>query len=162
MNPFPIDPITQVYQVIRAGLLAGCPSVKAGNFPDATDPKFERVKTEVQSGDLPEYVLLNGAYRLMPFGSSSRRADLVQTFQLLTTVDSLRVAPLNALKFQVLVAMLKLDDTLGLPFVQNWTIDGGADDPFGQQEWKRGTQRWVSACTITVNMYFERRLLLAM
>jgi len=158
------DPFTQTYQAIRAALLAWpkfSALVKPGNFPDMSDTKFERFKPEVAPGDLPEVALLQGAFKLTPFGCNSRVFSAMQTYPLIATFNLLQVTPVNVLNFEFGRAMLKAGENLGLPFIRTWDITASNDDAFGQQEWKRGTMRWVSVSQITVQMDLDQRTIFA-
>jgi hypothetical protein len=154
------DPFTQISRTILAALQADAgwaALVKRGNVVDMTSPAFERFRTQVQSGDVPEVVLVQEDFRLRPFGTNSRVAELEQDFQMIVTHDSLRVMPVNVLKFRTLAALARCGPTLGLDgLVREWEITGGADDAIGSKPWKRGSERWVSAMTIRVQMYFTR------
>jgi hypothetical protein len=131
--------------------------VKPGNVEDMTASSFERFKTQLQPADVPEAILLQGEFKLKPFGASSRIAEMEQGFQLILTSDSLRVCPVNLLKYQTLIALAKVGSALGLDgLVRDWQITQGEDDALGQKQWRRGTQRWVSILTIHVNMFVTR------
>jgi hypothetical protein len=158
-----LDPFTQIARAILAALQADCgwaALVKPGNVIDMTASTFERFKSQLQPGDVPEVILLQGDFNLQPFGGNSRIATLEQTYALVTTHDSLRVAPVNALKYLTLVALTKAGPSLGLQgLVRGWEITQSADDALGQKQWRRGTQRWVSVLSIRVNMYLPREML---
>jgi hypothetical protein len=154
------DPFTQVSQAILAALQAdaGWASlVRPGNVVDMTSRSFEQFKTQLQPGDLPEAILLQGEFSLKPFGPGSRIAEMQQQFQLIVTHRSLRVLPVNQLKFQTLIALAKAGPSLGLDgLVRDWQIMAGQDDAFGQTQWRRGTDRWVSVLSIHANMFVTR------
>ena len=157
------DPFTQVSRAILGALQAdeGWASlVKAGNVIDMTSNSFERFKTQLQPADVPEAILLQGEFKLKPFGGSSRIAEMEQGFQLIVTNDSLRVCPVNRLKYQTLIALAKSGAALGLDgLVRDWQITQGEDDALGQKQWRRGTQRWVSILMIHVSMFVTRERL---
>ena len=168
-----LDPFTQTSRAILSAFQADpgwSALVKPGNVIDMTADSFERFKTQVQSGDLPEVILLQGDFRLKPFGGSSRIAEIEQHFQLIVTSDSLRVRPVNWLKYHTLIALAKSGPTLGLDgLVRGWEITQCDDDAVGQskrenfrKQWRRGTQRWVSTLMIQVNMYIGRERLTAL
>jgi hypothetical protein len=141
------DPFTMAAGAILSALRAssGFTSiVPAGNLIDMTADTFERFKTTLPSGDTPEVVLLQEAFRLLPFTAGSRSAQIEQTFQLITTQDSLRTGPLNSLGLDGLV--------------RQWSLSDGRDDAFGPKQWRRGTERWVSVVAIEVTMYLSRDL----
>jgi hypothetical protein len=154
------DPFTASARAILAALRAGAgftSIVPAGNLIDMTADTFERFKTTIQSGDTPEVVLLQEAFRLAPFTAGSRAAEIDQTFQLIATHDSLRAVPLNALKFQTLLALAGAGPSLGLEgLVRQWSLTDARDDAFGPKQWRRGTERWVSILSIEVGMYLSR------
>jgi hypothetical protein len=160
------DPFTQVSRAILGALQAdaGWASlVKPGNVVDMTSSTFERFKTQLQPADVPEAILLQGEFRLRPFGASSRIAEMEQSYQFIATSDSLQVCPVNLLKYQTLIALAKAGATLGLDgLVRDWQITQAEDDALGHKEWRRGTLRWVSVLTIHVNMYVTRERLAAM
>jgi hypothetical protein len=156
------DPFTMAAGAILSALRAspGFTSiVPAGNLIDMTADTFERFKTTLPSGDTPEVVLLQEAFRLLPFTAGSRSAQIEQTFQLIATQDSLRTGPLNALKYQTLLALAGRGASLGLDgLVRQWSLSDGRDDAFGPKQWRRGTERWVSIVAIEVTMYLSRDL----
>jgi hypothetical protein len=160
-----IDPFTQTSQAILGSLLADAgwaSMVKPGNVIDMTADSFERFKVQLQPGDVPEVILLQGAFTLKPFGASSRMTEMEQSYQLIVTQDSLRVRPVNHLKFQTLIALAKAGPSLGLEgLIRDWGITQGEDDAEGRKQWRRGTQRWVSVLTIRVSMYVARERLVS-
>lgn len=160
-----IDPFTQCARAILSSL-QGDPGwaemVKSGNVVDMTAHSFERFKSQLMPADVPEVILLQGEFRLKPFGASSRIAEMEQSFQLIVTHDSLRVRPVNRLKYQTLVALAKAGPTLGFDgMVRGWEITQGDDDALGQKHWRRGTQRWVSVLAIRVSLYVPRERLIS-
>lgn len=161
-----LDPITQCYQAIRTLLLnqftGRLANFKPLNFPDMSSATFDTFKNEVQPADLPEAILLQGAFELKPLGRNSQATSFTQVFPLVGTQDNLRVTPVNSFKFQTLIGLLKGGQDFGLKFVRDWSITGGMDDPFGQQEWKRGTLRYLSILQIRVEMDVSRQQLLAL
>jgi hypothetical protein len=160
-----IDPFTQTSAAILGSLRADvgwASMVKPGNVIDMTAASFERFKLQLQPGDVPEVILLQGAFKLRPFGASSRVTEMEQSYQLIVTHDSLRVRPVNQLKFQTLIALAKAGPSLGLEgLIRDWEITEGEDDAIGQKQWRRGTQRWVSVLTIRVSMYLARERLVS-
>jgi hypothetical protein len=159
------DPFTSTASAILGALRAspGFTAIVApGNVIDMTSDRFEQFKKQVQPADLPEVILLQGEFALRPFGINSRTADLSQTWQMIVTHDSLRVRPVNALKYQTMAALLKAGTTLGMEgLVRGWEITDGRDDALGKNEWKRGTARWTSVLSITVQMYLMRQQIVA-
>jgi hypothetical protein len=160
------DPFTQISRTILS-LLRGdadwAAIVRPGNVVDMTADSFERFKAQLQPADVPEVVLLQGDFRLQPFGGNSRLADLEQEYQMIVTHDSLRVRPVNVLKFQTMIALARGGAALGLDgLVRQWEITQGRDEAFGPKLWTRGTQRWTSILTIGVQLYFSREKLVTM
>jgi hypothetical protein len=164
------DPFTQISRAILTALEANetwSALVKPGNLIDMTSDSFERFKTQVQSADLPEVVLLQSEFRLKPFGASSRLAEMRQDYQLIVTHDSLRARPVNLLKYATLVALAKAGPALGLDgLVREWEILQGDEDAVGHRRgeafrkvWRRETNRWISAMTIRVSMFIGRERL---
>jgi hypothetical protein len=155
-----IDPFTQISRAILGALHAdaGWASlVKPGNVVDMTTSSFERFKTQLQPADVPEVILLQSEFKLKPFGASSRIAEMEQSFQLIVTHASLRVFPVNLLKYQTLIALAKSGPSLGLDgLVRDWQIMQGEDDAACQKQWRRGTERWVSVLSVHVNMFVSR------
>jgi len=160
-----LDLFTQVSRAILGALAADAgwaALVKPGNVVDMTADSFERFRTQLQPADVPEAILLQGQFKLKPFGSSSRIAEMEQSFQLIVTHGSLRVRPVNQLKYQTLIALAKSGPTLGFDgLIRGWEITQGEDDCLGQKQWRRGTQRWVSVLAICVSMYVTRESLLS-
>lgn len=154
------DPFTTVSAAILSALQgdsAWAALVKRGNVIDMTADTFERWKGQLQSGDVPEVILLQGDFRLKPFGGSSRIAEMQQSYDLIATHDSLRVTPVNALKYATFTALARAGPALGLEgLVRAWEITHGHDDSSGQKPWRRGTLRWVSVLRIEVGMYLAR------
>jgi len=136
--------------------------VPPGNLIDMTAASFERFKGQLQASDTPEVVLLQEAFELQPFGGNSRVASLSQSYQLVATHESLRVTPVNALKYAAMAALLRAGPDLGLSgLVRSWEIHQGRDDAFGPPQWRRATQRWVSVMSIVVHMELDRSVLLS-
>jgi hypothetical protein len=158
-----IDPFTQTSRAILESLQADAgwaSMVKPGNVVDMTADSFERFKQQLQPGDVPEVILLQGEFKLKPFGANSRMAEMEQSYQLIVTHDSLRVRPVNRLKFQTLIALAAAGPSLGFEgMIRQWEITQGEDDSIGQKQWRRGTQRWVSVLSIRVSMYLARERL---
>jgi hypothetical protein len=160
-----IDPFTQCSRAILSALQENpgwAAMVKPGNVVDMTAHSFEQFKSRLMPADVPEVILLQGEFRLKPFGASSRIAEMEQSFQLIVTHDSLRARPVNFMKYQTLTALAKAGPTLGFDgLVRGWEITQGNDDALGQKHWRRGTQRWVSVLSINVSLYVSREKLLA-
>ncbi len=137
--------------------------VQPGNLIDMSAASFERFKAQLQASDTPEVIVLQEAFTLQPFGVNSRVASLSQSFQLVVSQDSLKVTPVNALKYAVMVALLQAGPDLGLSgLVRSWHITQGKDDAFPATQWRRGAQRWVSFLTITIAMDLDRASLIGL
>jgi len=160
------DPITATYRRIRAILLGHggfTAIVNPGNFPDMSLPAFSQIKPNVQPGDLPEVLLFQSGFRMLLFGRNSLSCEIVQTFDLVTTIDKLQVTPLNAVKWQSFVALSAGGIDLGLPgLVRDWMLQDGADDAFGQAQWKRDTLRYVSMIRIVTTLSIPRQTVLSL
>jgi len=158
-----MDPFTQISRAILSALQSDpdwSALVPAGNVIDMTSDTFERFKGQLQPADTPEVVLLQGDFHLEPFGPNSRIAEFQQDYHLITTHDSLRVLPLNQLKFQTLIALSRAGPTFNLGgLVRSWQITQAEDDPDGKSPWRRGTTRWISTLTIRVSLYLTREVL---
>lgn len=162
-----VDPFTQAYQAILAALRAhkGVTDVVRVNgtrFVDMTDPKFQTLKGTVQAADLPEIILDQTSWSGSPFGGdggSSTAAGFSQTYRLICTFDTLQLLPANKLKWETYRALLFAGTDLGLRgLVRKWNLIG-ADDTFGQKDWKRDTDRVVTVAGITVSMYVPKNQL---
>ena len=109
---------------------------------------------------MPEAILLQGEFKLKPFGASSRIAEMEQGFQLIVTTRF--ASGLSGESFEVPDAHRAGEGGAGLGLdglVRDWQITQGEDDALGQKQWRRGTQRWVSVLTIHVNMFVSRERL---
>lgn len=166
------DPITQGYTDIINALKA-CTAfagsggiVKLGNLKDFSDGTLRQLLAEVQAGNLPEVVLLQGAFSLSPYGSNSKTADLSQTYSLVTTTDTMQVATINQVKFATLAALYKsnLENGTfnGKPYIRGWSIGGGSDGSSGVKlptidtSASRGTWRLCDILNITVQMFVAK------
>jgi hypothetical protein len=167
------DPITAVYRRIRTSLLAHAGfdalvntvpgrSSHIGKFPDMSDPKYTRPPANADARDLPEVLLIQSGYVLKRQGSNSMSSEIQQAFDVIVTFDNLQVAPVNALKFNAFVALAAAGDDLGMPrLIRDWDMRDGADDAFGQREWKRDTLRYVSVLRIVTVLSLPRQLVAA-
>jgi hypothetical protein len=164
------DPFTAAHQAIFAAF-EHSPSlaalVPAGNFIDTTDPLFERFKPGTTAADTPQVKILQGEFALPPFGGNSTSVQLSQDYHVLFSTDVLRIVPLNQLKYQALIALVKAGPSLGLSCVRGFEVSGGRDDSGGpgadkalQTETQR-SRRWAAAFTITVHLFLSRQQLAA-
>lgn len=159
------DPITQTYQAIRGALMSWIgftAFVKAANVWDMSDKKF--VPGMAQKGapaDFAEVALMQGQFILSPFGLNSKVASIRQSYPLVSVSRTLSTTAMNCLKYQMLIALLKAGDNLGLPHVAEWDITGGSDS-FNRKEWTQGETRWTTMATINVLMNVSKQQLLAL
>jgi hypothetical protein len=164
------DPITLVYSAIWTALnnwhgFTDLVRVKV----DLTQAQYASVEAflpTARDADLPEVTLLEGQYTLAPFGKTSQSADIQQEFRLVCATNSLQVVPINALKYHVLVALLKAGDALGLEgLVHDYSIASGNDATASMAlgtEISRGVDRYCSLMSINVGMYLDRAALLSL
>jgi hypothetical protein len=164
------DPITQVYSALWSALNAwhGFTDLVRVQV-DLTQPQYasiEALPPTVRDADLPEVTLFEGRYTLAPFGRSSQVAEIQQEYRLVCATNSLQVIPINAVKYNVLVALLKAGDTLGLDgLVYSYVIYKGSDDTSRMAlgtNVVRGVDRYTSLLSIRVSMYLDRATLLAL
>lgn len=159
-----LDPFTAAHAAIWYALEQHhgfCSLVKKRNRIIMVAESFYRFKDEVLASDLPEACLVQGRFNLMPFGSNSRSSEFSQSYSLIIVADDLKVVPVNQIKYQTAIALLKAGDTLGLPCIRSWNITDASDDALGQREWTRKSERWLSTLTIGVSLYKQRSDLMA-
>jgi hypothetical protein len=159
-----VDPFTRIHQAIW-GALAGHPPwaqlVLAGNRQDMTNTLFQQPLADVQAGDLPGAVIWQDEFVMQPLGATGLTADFEQDYTLLLSTDVMSVVPVNQLKFQTAVALLKAGIDLGLGgIVRDWAIRSARDSSRNKQT--NASARWTAALTIGVRFYFPRSTLLAM
>jgi hypothetical protein len=164
------DPITQVYSAIWSALnnwhgFTDIVRVQV-DLTQAQYASIEALLPAVRDADLPEVTLLEGRYSLAPFGRTAQSADIRQEFRLVCAVNSLQVIPINAIKYHVLVALLKAGDALGLEgLVYDYAIADGNDTTATAvlgTEISRGVDRYSSLMSINVGMYLDRAALLSL
>jgi hypothetical protein len=158
----PWDPFTAAHEAIFAAFQnqpALAALVLPGNFIDTTDPLFQQFKPATQAGDTPQVKILQGEFTLPPFGGSSTTVHFTQSYRVLFTTDVLRVVPLNQLKYQALIALVKAGPTLGLSCVKGFSVETGRDDMQSPASEAQRSQRWVAAFTIEVRLYLSRQQL---
>lgn len=164
------DPFTAVYNAIRTGMLAYSGFRQAINatttgaadahFLSWTDARFKKLPEQLGPKDLPLVVMYQAPFKLRVAGRNSMTCEVEQSFDLLTTVEDLRLPPLNSVKWNSFLALRRIPQDMGLGgLVREWDIVGGADDAFGQSQWKAGFERYVSMTRLTVQMVFSRQLL---
>jgi hypothetical protein len=159
----PWDPFTAAYQAILAAFQNYAPMaalVGAGNFIDTTDPLFQQFKPGLQAGDTPQVKLLQGEFDLPPFGGNSTSVQFTQSYRVMFCTDVLRVVPLNQLKYQALIALVKAGSNLGLSCVKGYQVQTGRDD-YQSPRQSEQSQRWTAAFDITVHLYLSRQMLAA-
>jgi hypothetical protein len=160
----PWDPFTAAHQAIFAafqGSAALAALVLPGNFIDTTNPLFQQFKPNTQASDTPQVKILQGDFTLPPFGGNSTTVQFAQDFRVLFSTDVLRIVPLNQLKYQALIALVKAGPTLGLTCAKGFEVGPGRDDAKSPPEETQQSQRWVAAFTITVHLYLSRQQLAA-
>jgi hypothetical protein len=174
ISSLPIDPFTFVAKGIVAALASNpafASLVQPGNIIDMTLPQFQTTgfKQTVTSANLPEVIVLQDA--LASVRRNSNAMEVSQVYKLVMTFDMLGSTRMNLVHFWALVALNNSLDQLGMTsipgfcgnFIRNWTPAIGKMDAVGGDEklagWKRDSQRWVSAMSITVDMYFTQKLL---
>lgn len=90
------DPITTIHRGIWQ-ILTNDPTwkdlVSPGNRIDTTAPTFEEFKGEVQAGQLPEVVIVQGPFSVSEFNQGGGLLQLQLTYPMLTT--ALRVNPVK-------------------------------------------------------------------
>ncbi len=164
------DPITQVYSAIWTALnnWHGFTDLVRVQV-DLTQPQYASIEAlipTVRDADLPEVTLLEGRYSLAPFGKTSQSADIRQEFRLVCAVNSLQVIPINTVKYNVLIALLKSGAALALDgLVYDYTITDGNDSTTGAAlatDISRGVDRYSSLMCINVGMYLDRASLLSL
>lgn len=155
------DPITAIAQRLVAVLKGSSNFMElAGKIEDMTAPAFERFKTEIQAGDLPEVAIVQGAFSFDPFGPNSKVAMFTQQFKLVMVMESLKSPPLNQLKMVLMGALADADPQLGLDgLVFKWECASARDDAFGPKEWTRETVRFLSFMDIVVTFYLPNAAL---
>jgi hypothetical protein len=160
--PDPFDPFTSAHQAILSAFrnhAALAALVPAGNFVDTTDPLFQQFKPPPTSADTPQIKLLQADFTLPPFGGCSTSVRFTQVFRVLVCTDVLRVVPLNQVKYQMLIALVKAGPNLGLSCASGYDLSTGRDD-FDSKE-AAPSQRWTAAFSINVHLYLSRQQLAA-
>lgn len=184
--PASLDPITQTSRAIlyslRAypGFVTAMKLVGAGKIEDVSLSQFENFILSPQGQDTPYVVLLNRAFRLMPWGPNSQVCEIVQAYSLMTTYPTLRTDVLNPLKWNTFIALVQAGYSFETGFaagfaagqlpqaapngfgILSWEVVDGFDDAFGQKEWKADTRRWISAIGIRVTLQFNPALVQGM
>jgi len=157
--PDPWDPFTAAHQAIFAAF-QNSPALAAlvlpGNFIDTTNALFQQFKPNTTASDTPQIKILQGEFTLPPFGGNSTTVQFTQTYRVLFSTDVLRVVPLNQLKYLALAALVKAGPNLGLSCVKGFDVGSGRDDTAVPKSESQGSQRWVAAFGITVQMYLSR------
>jgi hypothetical protein len=122
----------------------------------ALKPDQHPIKEEVLDADVPEAMLLQGAFAMTPFDSSIA-ATIVQDFILTLTGPNIDAAITNKLKLATLIALAKGGPHLGLidtqlgQFCDRWELLEGGDKL--QSSDKAGLRfRNISVLTIKCHM----------
>ena len=157
-----LDPFTQAARAIVAALQASpgfTAIVRPGNVIDMSAAQFNSLPAQAQAGDLPQVAIIQSTFSISIVGPSSRSSQLTQSFILSTTLDTLNSQPLNALKYQTFLALLKSGADLGLPgLLRTWSLSAGKHDPAGNSAAARASARWTSLLTLTMEMYIDPAL----
>lgn len=160
------DPFTETYSAIRAAFIAWAPLagdgglVKPGNLPDysAKDP----YKSNITPADLPELVLTQSAFRIRPYGRNSLTTTIEQSYPVVMSAHTLKLPPINAVKYELCRALLAAPDKFGLSYILDWNISTGSDEVAGNPEAMRGGNMRVSVAQINVEMALPRKTILSL
>jgi hypothetical protein len=166
------DPFTRAYDAVWAALLAddgpgGFASlVKPNNRVILSREGNTPIKDALQAADVPEVSLIPTAYRLSPFGSNSRAAELSQSYQLVAATDVLSILPIDRVKWRTFVALFRAGTDLGLTgLCRGWAITDATDGTGGiliaNKDVERGKRGIGSILTINVDLYVPRDQLLS-
>jgi hypothetical protein len=168
--PSQFDQITQVYRALRTGILndAGMSALmknaagteRIRNFPDLTEQKGAEQFSRAVPNDYPFIVLKQGAFAFLPFGANSRVVTIHQSFPIIISQKNLSLETTNNLNMAMLIALSRLNQNLGLPFVGTWDITGG-NDTYENREATATLLRWVTLMQINVVINLDRQFLLA-
>jgi hypothetical protein len=133
--------------------------VRLGNRVKLTAADPDPYKPRAQSADLPEVrVEPNGGQAELFATSTSTRA--VQNYAILVTTGDLRVNKLLfPLKWELMKALSKSGDNLGLAFVKKVRI--GELTESTERKGAPGTRGWSGTITVTVEMWFPNSQLQA-
>ena len=158
-----VDPFTAVYQAIQ-GAIAGWPALAALVAPlnrvDTTLATFEQFVPDATSADRPRLTLLQEGFRCAPASGNSLSATIEQDYRVVLLVDTLRTPPLNQIKYQLLRALLAAGPTLGVAYVERYTVSDARDaqekPPRAGPNGGVGSLRWMSSLLVSVTFYLPR------
>lgn len=155
------DPFTQAYNALW-DLLEAHPAF-SDRFRLANRTKYTGKRTQddprkdsVAAGDLPEIdIRPTGGPTNLFFTHKDARA--VRTFQIGITTHDLRAdRGLFPLDWEIMRALAKLEENLGLPFVVDVAL-GDADHSLEGTDFNRGASRWVAVFDVEVTFMFDRK-----
>ena len=160
------DPFTQVYQTVVGALKSYAPLFQpagGGAFAtiqDMTDPNFQIAIEQYGTGDTPTLLCWQRRLQINPFGANSTIADFTVDVVLATTTDTMGVIPMNQIVYLIFLALVQQPLNLGLPFVREWTVNGGDAVVVNPQDAAAGgSKRWSYATTVTVKGFQSARSL---
>jgi hypothetical protein len=161
-----LNPITQTYQAIRKvftdseSLMA---LIKPANFPDMSATNFEDFRDNTPAGvqDFKEIRLMQGQFLMLPHGRNSLVGTINHSFPIIVTHASLKLIPVNQLKYAMFQALAKAPSDLGLSFLSMWDMSGGSDDFSSRSPLARGVKRAITIAQINVQLNIPRANLLA-
>lgn len=154
-----VDPFTRVYDALVA-LIADHDGVKhllkTGNLIDYSGGRADPTKGSIQSGDLPE-IEVRPAGGDIALWKDSDSSEIVRRFIIALTTGDLRVdKSLLPLEWEIVRALSRTVENLGLSFVTKLTIEGFDEERRGTEE-HRGTKGWVALFSVVVEMNFSRQ-----
>lgn len=156
-----IDPFTEVYGKIWDLLEAheGFTSlIRLGNRIRLDGSRKEPRKERVLDADLPEVVLLPAAGEAEPFATSDS-VRLAQQYELQATSGDIRIdTAFFPLKYELIKALCRAEENLGLAYVTNVRVLTVTDN-LPDAEAERGLPGWVLRIVIAVDMWFDRSTL---
>lgn len=130
---------------------------------DWSDGKQKQPLSAVQTADLPEVSLVQGAFDLKPWGGISREAEISQTYTLVDVTDTLQVAQTNAIKRGVMAAFRHNPPEQvtwnGAEFCRGFLLSNGSDAamnyplPGTDATAGRGVFRLCSIVAIRLELY---------
>lgn len=145
-----VDPSTQVYQALSAGLLAFAPFQSSLHaVQDISQPNFPQLIEQYGSGDCPAYLLLPTADEDNPWRGGSMEFRWTVSIALLVTTDSEQIVPIFSTNWMRRCAMPSLQMAMNaLPFVMGMEWQYGR---FGLGRFARdadaaasGSKRWTT------------------
>jgi hypothetical protein len=160
------DPITQVYLAICRTLDAWSGLTRLVRVSvNLTDPAWRTTSPfrsyALGQGDLPELILMQGRGSSPVFGANSINVDFSQEYRLVITTDTMGVDDINAVKWNVIVAIMKGGDTFGTTgVVKDFRCEWADGVDVGRPG--TGDKRMASIFSIRTELYQSRASLLAL